>query len=144
MKDSWRPKRPGPASDRDSHWQAQVPYGRGLNSTLPMTLKYTSCSNIKQCPMARCRTHMRPPTLRCLTLLYPSIAVGSVRLLAPCHSICSDSGQGGEGCIGCLRADCSIPCGTGKHAVFKAFAGLSFAVFRIFCLLDPNVHCYII
>eukprot|EP00729_Bicosta_minor_P012798 gene12798-biopygen23065 len=65
-------------------------------------------------------------------LLYPTIAVASVRLLAACDSICR-TGDGTD-CINYLRADYSIQCDgqdSPRHNGYKVAAGFAFAVYSI-------------
>ena len=65
-------------------------------------------------------------------LLYPTIAVSSVRLLAACDSICR-TGDGTD-CITYLRADYSIQCDgqdSRRHNGFKVAAGFAFVVYSI-------------
>jgi hypothetical protein len=60
-------------------------------------------------------------------LLYPTITVSSVHILAPCQSICSDADE--NNCIEYLRADYSIQCGTGTHTAYKVMAGFALTLY---------------
>lgn len=72
-------------------------------------------------------------------LLYPTITVSAVRVLAECDIICTDEAET-ENCISYLRADYSIVCGTGAkevhaysdvHKKYRAVAAVSFVVYAI-------------
>lgn len=77
-------------------------------------------------------------------LLYPTIAVASVRVLAECDSICRTDvveGLDGSDCVGYLRADYSIPCGTSKHTGYKVGASFSFMLYSI---VSPAVIAFLL
>ena len=57
-------------------------------------------------------------------LLYPTIAVACVRVLAKCDEICD-----GNECIAYLRADYSIQCGMATHSNYKVGAGIAFTLY---------------
>lgn len=72
-------------------------------------------------------------------LLYPTITVSAVRVLAKCDIICTDEAET-ENCISYLQADYSIACGTGAekfheysnmHTKYRAIAAVSFVVYAI-------------
>lgn len=62
-------------------------------------------------------------------LLYPTIAVASVRVLAECDEICRTDDD--SDCIQYLRADYSIQCGTSKHRGYKVAASFAFVVYSL-------------
>lgn len=62
-------------------------------------------------------------------LLYPTIAVASVRVLGECDSICTTDDD--SDCIEYLRADYSIECGVSKHTGYKVGAAFSFVLYSI-------------
>lgn len=69
-------------------------------------------------------------------LLYPTIAVASVRLLAKCDPICRNYDGNGvaSDCSEYLRADYSIQCdgeNASRHNGYKAAAGIAFVVYSI-------------
>lgn len=59
-------------------------------------------------------------------LLYPTIAVACVRVLAKCDDICD-----GTNCNHYLRADYSIDCGTDRHSKYRAGAAIAFAFYSV-------------
>jgi len=61
-------------------------------------------------------------------LFYPSITVAAARILAPCATICSEAETD---CTEYMRADYSIDCGTSEFGLYRAFAGVAFALYSI-------------
>ena len=62
-------------------------------------------------------------------LLYPTITVNSVQILAECHTICTDIEE--TDCTSYMRSDYSINCDTGTHAAYQAAAGMVFALIAV-------------
>ena len=62
-------------------------------------------------------------------LVYPTITVNSVRILAECQEICTD--QDMSHCTSYMRSDYSIECGTGTHAGYFAVAAITFALVAV-------------
>lgn len=72
-------------------------------------------------------------------LLYPTITVSAVRVLAKCDTICTDEAETGN-CVSYLHTDYSITCGSGgerfseysdTHKKYRAIAAVSFVVYAI-------------
>ena len=62
-------------------------------------------------------------------VIYPTITVNAVRILAECHSICTDVGF--TNCTSYMRSDYSISCDTATHGGYVAFAAIVFAIVGI-------------
>jgi hypothetical protein len=62
-------------------------------------------------------------------MLFPTITVSSVRLLATCHDICSSNDQ--NSCTPYLYADYSIQCDTDAHFTYRIIAGIAFSVYGL-------------
>ena len=68
------------------------------------------------------------------SFMYPMITVSCVRIMAQCHSICSDAS--GLSCTSWMRSDYSLPCDTPEHDTYVAIAT---AIFVIIAVLFPAV-----
>ena len=85
-----------------------------------------------KCYRARMVTGIRLIQAKCIStagllffLMYPTISVNCVQMLANCHEICTD--VEGTDCTSHIRADYSSICYTGKHTTYMVFAALIFA-----------------
>jgi hypothetical protein len=85
---------------------------------------------------ARCGANLAQLQAVCIStgsfiyfLLYPAIAVSSVRVLAKCDEICRTDDD--DDCIPYLRADYSIRCDTDEHVNYKVAAGFAFVVYSV-------------
>ena len=90
----------------------------------------------KKCRAPRMVTGMRLLRAMCIFtvallyfVIYPTITVNSVRILAECHSICTDVEY--TNCTSYMRSDYSLSCDTSTHASYVVFAGIIFAIVGI-------------
>ena len=93
-------------------------------------------SNQRSCAKPRMVTGIRLLRAVCIStaallyfLIYPTITVNSVRILAECHELCTD--QGMSNCTSYMRSDYSITCDTGIHTAYFSVAVITFVLVAI-------------